>query len=349
MSDKRQYKGSAPKERAKDTFIIPMSTSETETSTLHFDDAALANQLFGPRNENLSALAERSRLRISSKGTTVLMGGDAQSRSLVGNLLTQLYSLLKSGMVLHPRDLHHAYAALESDPSVELKSLFQDTVFVVSPRKTITPKTLSQREYVAALRNSEMTFAVGPAGTGKTYLAVAMALSNLLAKRVKRLILTRPAVEAGERQGFLPGDMAQKVDPYLRPLYDALHDMLDFDRVAEMLATGVIEVAPLAFMRGRTLNDAFVILDEAQNTTVEQMKMFLTRMGFGSRVAVTGDVTQIDLPDNNGKPRSGLVHAVDVLRDVDGIHIQYFHQNDVIRHPLVGRIVTAYDTYQKHS
>ncbi len=267
----------------------------------------------------------------------------------MANLLSQLYSLLKSGIVLHPRDLPHAYGVLRHDPGADLKTLFQDTVFIASPRKSITPKTLTQREYVAALREVELTFAVGPAGTGKTYLAVAMALSMLLAKRVKRIILTRPAVEAGERLGFLPGDMAQKVDPYLRPLYDALHDMLDFERVTDMLSTGIIEVAPLAFMRGRTLNDAFIILDEAQNTTMEQMKMFVTRMGFGSRVAVTGDVTQIDLPEQNGKPRSGLVHALNVLKDVDGIRILQFNQNDVIRHPLVGRIVTAYDNYQKHS
>jgi phosphate starvation-inducible PhoH-like protein len=330
-------------------FYMNKTDSEESTSSLHFDDTALANQLFGPRNEHLTALAERSGLHISSRGNTVLMRGEAKNRSLVGNLLAQIYGLLKSGVVLHPRDLQHAYSALEHAPGSDLTTLFRDTVFIVSPRKTITPKTLNQRDYTAALRSSEMTFAVGPAGTGKTYLAVAMALSHLLANRVKRLILTRPAVEAGERLGFLPGDLAQKVDPYLRPLYDALHDMLDFERVSEMLATGVIEVAPLAFMRGRTLNDAFIILDEGQNTTVEQMKMFLTRMGFGSKVAVTGDITQIDLPDYNGRSRSGLVHALQVLHNVKGISIQHFHQADVIRHPLVGRIVTAYDNYEKHS
>jgi phosphate starvation-inducible PhoH-like protein len=202
---------------------------------------------------------------------------------------------------------------------------------------------------VSLLRNTDMVFAVGPAGTGKTYLAVAAALSQLLAKRVRRLILTRPAVEAGERLGFLPGDLADKVNPYLRPLYDALYDMLDAEKVAEMMETGVIEIAPLAFMRGRTLNDAFIILDEAQNTTPEQMKMFVTRLGFNSRAAVTGDVTQIDLPAApDGTKRSGLVEALQVLGQVEGIRILHFHKEDVIRHPLVGRIVQAYDDYQTH-
>lgn len=323
--------------------------SDDNSSSLQFEDASLANQLFGPRNENLAAIGKAAGVEISSRGTTVFMHGEPKDRSLAGNVLTQIYGLLKSGVALHPRDFRHAYAVLEQDPGANLKSLFKDSVFIASPRKTITPKTINQRDYVAALRSSELTFAVGPAGTGKTYLAVAMALSHLLAKRVKRLILTRPAVEAGERLGFLPGDMAQKVDPYLRPLYDALHDMLDFEQVNEMLTTGVIEIAPLAFMRGRTLNDAFIILDEAQNTTVEQMKMFLTRMGFNSRVAVTGDVTQIDLPEHNGQSRSGLVHALKVLQNVDGIIIQHFSQKDVIRHPLVGKIVNAYDSFEKNT
>ncbi len=321
----------------------------TSISTLEFEDAALAGRLFGPVDEHLRLLEKRAGVHIAGRGRTLTIRGDSSASSLVGNLLVQAYRLLQSGVTLHARDLQSAYAALERDPDVDLKTLFQDTVFIASPRKTITPKTLNQRDYVAALRSDAITFAVGPAGTGKTYLAVAMALSALLSKRVKRLILTRPAVEAGERLGFLPGDMAQKVDPYLRPLYDALHDMLDFERVSEMSVAGMIEVAPLAFMRGRTLNDAFIILDEAQNATEEQMKMFLTRMGFGSHVAVTGDITQIDLPSRNGKTQSGLVHALDVLRNVDGISIIYFDHNDVIRHPLVGRIVNAYDAYEKHS
>lgn len=318
-------------------------------TTLHFDDAALANSLFGPRNENLAELARVSGLRLASRGTSVAILGDEPPRLRMGDLLTQLYAALKTGARPHQRDMVRAYAMLEAAPDADIVSLFQDAAFVVSPRKTIRPKTVRQKEYVHALREADMTFAEGPAGTGKTYLAVAVALSMLLAKRVKRIVLTRPAVEAGEKLGFLPGDMAQKVNPYLRPLYDALHDMLDFERVAEMLESGIIEIAPLAFMRGRTLNDSFIILDEAQNTTVEQMKMFVTRMGFGSCMAITGDITQIDLPAEHGRVRSGLVHALAVLGSVEGIRISRFTEEDVIRHPLVGRIVRAYEQHQKHS
>ncbi len=324
-------------------------SDETAVTTLHFDDSAQANQLFGPQNSHLAQLTELSGLRIGSRGTSVTLDGPREERDRMGNLLMQLYGLIKAGTRLHPRDVSQSYKTLLRDPSADLRTLFREAVFVASPRKTIGPRTLGQREYVAALREAELTFAVGPAGTGKTYLAVAVALSLLLAKRVKRIILTRPAVEAGERLGFLPGDLAQKVDPYLRPLYDALHDMLDFERVAEMLESGVIEVAPLAFMRGRTLNDAFIILDEAQNTTAEQMKMFVTRMGFGSRMAVTGDITQIDLPETGRGHRSGLIHALEVLEGVDGVSMVHFNKDDVIRHPLVARIVDAYDNHKEHS
>ncbi|CAK7009183.1 MAG: PhoH-like protein [Desulfovibrio sp.] len=317
------------------------------TLSLAFDDATLANALFGPQNANLRAVAERMGVTIGSRGLELSIEGPQTAAALAENLVVQLYGLLKAGHVLHPRDIQYAAGMLERAPDTDIAKIFRDAVFVVSPRRTITPKTLSQRDYVAALRESDMTFAVGPAGTGKTYLAVAVALSLLLAKRVKRIILTRPAVEAGERLGFLPGDLAQKINPYLRPLYDALHDMLDFERVGEMLETGVIEVAPLAFMRGRTLNDSFIILDEAQNTTPEQMKMFLTRMGFGSKTAITGDTSQIDLPENGkSAPRSGLVHALNVLKNVDGVRMLHFDENDVIRHPLVGRVVKAYDKYE---
>ena len=325
------------------------ASGEPAPVTLTFDDSRLANELFGPQNSNMNILAQSSGLRIATRGNNVTILGDAGKTALAQNLLSQLYSLIKSGARLHPRDVAHAFDSLVREPETDLKTLFQDPVFVSSPRKTVMAKTLSQREYVASLRNSDMTFAVGPAGTGKTYLAVAVALSMLLGKRVKRLILTRPAVEAGERLGFLPGDLAEKVNPYLRPLYDALYDMLDAERVVEMIETGVIEIAPLAFMRGRTLNDAFIILDEAQNTTPEQMKMFVTRLGFGSRAAITGDVTQIDLPDLGNGRRSGLIHALEVLKNVEGISILRFHKEDVIRHPLVGRIVQAYDDYQKHT
>lgn len=325
-----------------------MQTSSTDT--LIFDDASLANQLFGSRNANLTVIAERAGVILDTRGTSItITGGNAQQRETVRELLTQLYGLLKSGHPVYSRDIAHAYTMLEREPSTNLRRVFREEAFIVSPRKTIAAKTLSQRDYVAALRDFDMVFGVGPAGTGKTYLAVATALSYLQARKVKRIILTRPAVEAGEKLGFLPGDMVEKVNPYLRPLYDALHDMLDFQKVAEMLETGVIEIAPLAFMRGRTLNDAFVILDEAQNTTQEQMKMFLTRLGFGSHVVITGDVTQIDLPSfgkDNAMNRSGLVHAVRVLEGVQGIRIIHFHEADVIRHPLVGRIVQAYDKHE---
>ena len=318
--------------------------------SLHFDDAGFANELFGAHNAGLNLLAERSGLHIASRGGDVTIRGEEGRAGLAQNLLVQLYTLIKSGTRLHPRDIAHAWAMLDQRPDTDLKQLFRDAVFSSPLRKSVVAKSLNQRAYVDSLREKDMTFAVGPAGTGKTYLAGAVALSMLLAKRVRRIILTRPAVEAGERLGFLPGDMAEKVNPYLRPLYDALHDMLDMEKVADMIATGVIEIAPLAFMRGRTLNNAFIILDEAQNTTPEQMKMFVTRLGFGSRMAVTGDITQIDLlPSSNGMKRSGLVEALDVLNDIDGVGIIRFGKTDVIRHPLVGRIVQAYDAYQTHT
>ncbi len=318
-------------------------TQDSGVKILEFDDSRLANDLFGPQGANLKHIEEKSGLRISSRGSTLVLEGEPEAQSLAGNLLAQLYAILKAGQPVYPRDVAYSYNMLAQRPDTDLKKIFRDAIFVASPRKTITAKTLSQRDYVAALRDYDMVFAVGPAGTGKTYLAVAMALSMLLAKRVKRIILTRPAVEAGEKLGFLPGDLAQKVNPYLRPLYDALHDMLDFEKVAEMVESGVIEIAPLAFMRGRTLNDAFIILDEAQNTTPEQMKMFLTRLGFGSRAAITGDITQIDLPGNGGGARSGLVQALEVLEGVEGLAVLRFNEKDVIRHPLVGRIVQAYE------
>lgn len=318
--------------------------------SLDFDDASLANQLFGPRNANLEILSECAGVTIDSRGASVTVyAGKTEARENVLRLLTQLYGLLKSGHPLYSRDIAHAYGMIDRDKSADLRKVYRDNACIVSPRKTINAKTLSQRDYMAALRDHEMVFGVGPAGTGKTYLAVAMALSYLHARKVKRIILTRPAVEAGEKLGFLPGDLVEKVNPYLRPLYDALHDMLDTHKVAEMMETGVIEIAPLAFMRGRTLNDAFIILDEAQNTTHEQMKMFLTRLGFGSHVVITGDVTQIDLPTfgkGHALSRSGLVQAIKVLDNVKGIRIIRFHEADVVRHPLVGRIVNAYENYE---
>lgn len=320
--------------------------------TLEFDDSRLANELFGPQNRNLTLITEQNGVVFHTRGNTLMLESTEDGpRQTTIHLLTQLYGLLKSGHSVFPRDIVYAYGMLSREPGTELKKIFKDAVFVASPKKTITPKTLSQRDYVAAMRENDMVFAVGPAGTGKTYIAVAMALSHLLNKKVKRIILTRPAVEAGERLGFLPGDLVDKINPYLRPLYDALHDMLDFEKVTELLERGIIEIAPLAFMRGRTLNDAYIILDEAQNTTPEQMKMFLTRLGFGSRAVITGDITQIDLPatgKNHEQNRSGLVNAQRILDGVNGIRFLQFHEDDVIRHPLVGRIVQAYDRKQNN-
>lgn len=325
-----------------------MNLSPTE-STLSFDDARSASSLFGPQNLHLETLAKLSGLQLSSRGSSVYLKGEAASIARVENVLNQLYAIVCKGEIIADEDVVTAYRFVTNDPSVNLQKVMQTTTILVSPRKSLAPKSENQRLYIEALHASALTMAVGPAGTGKTYLAVAMALSLLYAKKVKRIILTRPAVEAGEKLGFLPGDLAQKVNPYLRPLFDALHDMLDFERVQEMTDSGIIEIAPLAFMRGRTLNDAFIILDEGQNTTVEQMKMFVTRLGFGSRMVVTGDITQIDLPEGRNMPRSGLVHALDVLRNVEDLRIIHFEEKDVIRHPLVGRIVHAYDTFNKHS
>jgi phosphate starvation-inducible PhoH-like protein len=318
------------------------STQDFHTK-LEFDDSGLARDLFGPHNANLAFISEKTGALLNSRGNTLTVR--AESRELldqVAEVLTQLYGLLKKGVPVYPRDIEPALSHLAKSPGGKISQLFEDEIFVVSPKKTITPRTFTQREYLGAIRDKDLIFGVGPAGTGKTYLAVAMAVSDLLARRVKRLVLTRPAVEAGEKLGFLPGDMVEKVNPYLRPLYDALHDMLDFHRVREMLDEGVIEVAPLAFMRGRTLNEAFIILDEAQNTTPEQMMMFLTRFGFGSKAVVTGDITQIDLPKGAA---SGLIQAREILSGVPGLRFINFKEEDVIRHPLVGRIVQAYERF----
>ncbi len=325
-----------------------MSENVALFETVEFDDPNLANDLFGPHNAHLEVLASVSGANIVSRGASVIITTSSQHvLQRLCNLFVQLYEHLQQGRTLNRQDVSRAYAMLESQPELNISHVYKDTVFVAATRKTITARNLAQKAYYEALFSKEMVFALGPAGTGKTYLAVAMALNMLNRHRVKKIILTRPAVEAGERLGFLPGDLADKVNPYLRPLYDALYDMLPAAKVASMLETNIIEIAPLAFMRGRTLNDAFIILDEAQNTTPEQMKMFLTRLGFGSRAVITGDTTQIDLPaqwgDTGPEARSGLVHAVQVLSNVSGIAFHTFSGNDVVRHPLVGAIVSAYD------
>jgi phosphate starvation-inducible PhoH-like protein len=259
---------------------------------------------------------------------------------LAGRVLTQLYGLHEQGYPVYGSDVDYAVRILSGDHNASLRDIFLDTVFISAHRRTITPKSVAQKIYIEAIRNHDVVFGIGPAGTGKTYLAMAMAVAELLKNSFSRIVLTRPAVEAGEKLGFLPGDLAEKVNPYLRPLYDALHDMVDFDRARKMVERGTIEVAPLAFMRGRTLNDSFVILDEAQNTTTEQMKMFLTRLGYGSKAVITGDVTQIDLPQ--GK-QSGLKEAQKLLAHIRGIRFVTFTERDVVRHPLVQEIIAAYD------
>jgi phosphate starvation-inducible PhoH-like protein len=253
-------------------------------------------------------------------------------------VLEELYAVLRGGGSLEPRDVRAAVQAVAEQPDTDLRELYSDVLASMGGRRRITAKNLTQRRYIDLIRAHDLVVAIGPAGTGKTYLAMAMAIAALQRREVERVILTRPAVEAGERLGFLPGTMAEKVNPYLRPLYDALHDMTDFDKAQRLIERGTIEVAPLAFMRGRTLNESFVILDEAQNTTPEQMKMFLTRLGYESKAVVTGDITQVDLP--TGKP-SGLVDALDVLRVFDDVGIQRFTEADVVRHPLVQSIVRA--------
>ncbi len=313
----------------------------------HFDvgDADLAQQLFGRQNKHLKQIEKKLGIRVGSQGTVIHLSGDEAQVGVARRLLEELCTLLREGMPLYPADVDYAIRILSADSSASLKDIFFDTVFVSARNKMIAPKSIAQKSYVDNIRENHVVFGVGPAGTGKTYLAMAMGVASLLRKEVSRIMLVRPAVEAGEKLGFLPGDLAEKVNPYLRPLYDALYDMLDFDKARELVETGIVEVAPLAFMRGRTLNDAFVILDEAQNTTAEQMKMFLTRLGFGSRAVITGDVTQVDLPRGQ---QSGLLHAMEVLVGVRGIEFTYFSDRDVVRHPIVQAIVQAYQRAEKH-
>lgn len=316
-----------------------------EQQEIVFENADFAREVFGPENLHLDIVSRMTGVSVSSRGCELSISGeDPVMVSLARGFFTQIYGLVRAGHRFFGRDIEQGLGIMLRDPATPLAVYYKEAQFAVSPRKSVAPKTVVQREYLHALRESDLTLGVGPAGTGKTYLAVAVGVSFFLQKRVKRLILTRPAVEAGEKLGFLPGDMVEKVNPYLRPLYDALHDMFEPGRVQEMIAAGTIEIAPLAFMRGRTLNNAFVILDEAQNTSPEQMKMFLTRLGYGSKAVVTGDVTQIDLPAHVG---SGLVQALEVLEGVEGVSLVRFSEADVIRHPLVGRIVAAYDRHRQ--
>jgi len=305
-----------------------------------FSEVDPARQLFGEHNSNLQRIEDALGVKINARGNTVFIQGDTIAANLVQNILRQLYGLLIDNYPLYPNDIDYAIRVLSEDDSVNLKDIFMDTVFITSKKHSITPKSRAQKEYIDAMRKYDMVFGIGPAGTGKTYLAMAMAVASLSKGVVSRIILTRPAVEAGEALGFLPGDLTEKVDPYLRPLYDALHDMMHFEKASNLMRRGVIEVAPLAFMRGRTLNDSFVILDEAQNTTSEQMKMFLTRIGFSSKAVITGDITQTDLPIDK---TSGLIETKNILQGIDGIKFVFFSKIDVVRHRLVQKIIKAYE------
>lgn len=311
---------------------------------LSFDDNRLLPLLFGEHGQFLTRLEKQTGTRLMSRGNVLSITGGDESAQAARAAILALWDRVKAGMPVGPGEVDAAARlAISADVQTSgnaLAQLSDPRAGLKTKRRTITPRSATQARYLEALAESELVFGLGPAGTGKTYLAVAQAVSLLMQGSIERIILSRPAVEAGERLGFLPGDMKEKVDPYLRPLYDALHDMLPGDQVTKRLETGVIEVAPLAFMRGRTLSHAFVILDEAQNTTPMQMKMFLTRLGEGSRMVVTGDVTQIDLPSGQ---KSGLREALSILRGVEGVSFVEFSDQDVVRHPLVGRIVRAYD------
>jgi phosphate starvation-inducible PhoH-like protein len=315
--------------------------SAAATRKVTIPDEAVES-LFGSYDENLKHLEAQFNVRTRTSGHEVIVEGEAADVARAERVLEQISALVQGGYKLGRGDVKTAAQLVAQDERIELGDYFLRGTARASGKRQVLPKSVNQRKYLDAIDAHDIVFGIGPAGTGKTYLAMAQAVSYLLAKRISRIILARPAVEAGEKLGFLPGDLQEKVNPYLRPLYDALYDMIELDRVERLLERGTIEVAPIAFMRGRTLNDAFVILDEAQNTTSEQMKMFLTRLGFGSKAVVTGDITQIDLP--SGRP-SGLVEAMKVVGSIEGIAFVRFDDRDVVRHQLVQQIVKAYESY----
>ncbi len=302
--------------------------------------------LFGTRDENLHVLEDGLNVSIALRSNSIELEGSPAEVSRAEQVFADYSHLQRSGFAFQNGDLNSMLRVVIADPKASLRSLAEAGKQRSLGRRTVQPKSVNQRRYLDAIEQHDMVFGIGPAGTGKTYLAVAMAISALMSKRVNRIILARPAVEAGERLGFLPGTLQEKIDPYLRPLYDALYDMMEPEKVDRYLEKNVIEIAPIAFMRGRTLNDSFVILDEAQNTTSEQMKMFVTRLGFNSKAVITGDITQIDLPNAR---RSGLVEAVDILKNVDGLTFSYFDDGDVVRHHLVQRIIRAYDEHKNRA
>ena len=311
---------------------------------MDFGDISLAQSLFGEHNSNLRLIEGKFPVKIGTTGSRLVIHGNERDAGVTARLIQSLYEIQQDGYRLTPFDVERAAEILKEDPECRLRDIFLERIYVSPKKRVIIPRSINQKRYIDAIRKYDIVFGIGPAGTGKTYLAMAMAVAALLRDEVERIILTRPAVEAGEKLGFLPGDLVEKVNPYLRPLYDALHDMLEFDRVKEMMEKDRIEVAPLAFMRGRTLNDSYVILDEAQNTTSEQMKMLLTRLGVGSKAIITGDVTQIDLPRDKV---SGLVEGEKILKGIEGIAFIRFNEKDVVRHRLVQDIVIAYEKGRK--
>lgn len=296
--------------------------------------------IFGIHDENLKQIEKKFNVRITTRENQIKINGDHDKIEMVERLLDQLMSMLSSGNKLVNGDIKFAIRLMAEDPHIDLVKLFAERIAVAPRKGFITPKGANQRDMIQAIRENDIILAIGPAGTGKTYLAVAMAVEGFLKRDYKRIILTRPAVEAGEKLGFLPGDITEKINPYLMPLYDALYEMVEFNQVQQMIKDGHIEIAPLAYMRGRTLNDSFIILDEAQNSTLAQMKMFLTRLGFRSKMVVTGDITQVDLPQET---TSGLIHAQGILNNINGIRVIQFKEKDVVRHELVKKIVRAYD------
>lgn len=312
--------------------------------TLDLKRSRVTPLVFGIQDANLRYLETQLAVRMSTYDTTVTVIGEPEPTLLAVRLLEGVHGLLEAGMRFEPSDLGFLLRLLENGEDLTPQTLLAERIAVPSQKRFVSPKSLGQRRYLQAIRQHDLVIGIGPAGTGKTYLAMAMAVAGLERKEYSRIILARPAVEAGEKLGFLPGDLIDKVNPYLRPLYDALYDMLDFDKAQRLIERGAIEVAPLAFMRGRTLNDSFIILDEAQNATVEQMKMFLTRLGFYSKAVVTGDVTQVDLPSSKD---SGLIQIQRILQGIEGIDFVYFSERDVVRHPLVQEIVKAYNRYEQ--
>jgi phosphate starvation-inducible PhoH-like protein len=319
---------------------------KTTAVNLIIDNEETLPGLYGELDRNLRLIEDLYGVHLNARGNRIQIEGEEGAVTKVERLLRQLSDMLSQGVISHKEDVSSAIRAYSSDSVAPLKEIFQETIPVSHRKRQVSAKNETQRKYIEAIKRYDIVFGIGPAGTGKTYLAMAMAVSALLRREVSRIILVRPAVEAGEKLGFLPGDIYEKVNPYLRPLYDALYDMIETEKANKLVERGDIEIAPLAFMRGRTLNDSFIILDEAQNTTPDQMKMFLTRLGFNSKTVVTGDITQIDLP---GGKISGLVEARKILEGIEGIQFTYFTNKDVVRHRLVQQIIKAYERYEAES